>query len=342
MPSLNDYLKTRIEAGGPMPVAEFMALALTHPEFGYYMRRDPLGAEGDFTTSPEICQIFGEMVGLWLAKQWLNMGSPSPVTLAELGPGRGTLMKDMLRATQRLPKFHDALSVCLVEASPVLRQKQWQTLAGAHPRIEWLESIETLPAAPLLLAANEFFDALPITQYVEEEGKRVERRIRLNGDTLEFTAPDEAVVEERCIPAEAIIAQLARHLQQYGGACLIIDYGYTQASSRDTLQAVKAHQQHPVLSDPGEADLTAHVNFSALAQTAAANGASVTGPIEQGRWLLNMGATHRAVALAERATDEQRAALLSGLDRIASPEQMGALFKVLALTSPNLQKPEGF
>ncbi len=349
--SLSDIIRSRIETTGPITVAEYMQLALSHPEFGYYIRKDPLGEAGDFTTAPEISQIFGELVGAWLAQQWLHMKSPE-CALAELGPGRGTLMYDILRATRGVPGFHDAISVHLVETSPALKQKQWQALAGKHPRITWHKSIDTLPETPRLIVANEFFDALPIHQYVQQDGTWHERMVGLDGDgrfcfMLNKPSPfgrgqGEGDIYEHSPATLHIVEQLSRHIAAQGGVMLAVDYGYAEEKHADTLQAVKNHQYHNPLESPGSADITAHVDFAAIAKITRAQGAQAYGTVAQGEFLATLGAGARAAKLCERATPAQKADILTALERLTSPDAMGDLFKVLCITSPSHPKPEGF
>ncbi len=356
---LEDIIKQQIQASGPMSVADYMSLCLSHPEHGYYMKRDPFGVDGDFTTAPEISQIFGELIGLWLAAQWQKQGAPKAI-LCELGPGRGTLCVDMLRATKKITGFHDAISLHLLEISPVLKQKQWKNLAGKHAELHWHETLDELPPLPIFFVANEFFDALPIQQLIchpREGGDLVERLIGLDGDNLCFViaseqgergdpewiasaAPRNDEVIETCEPATAVIKQLADYIKQYGGGGLIIDYGYTGGSRGDTLQALKNHNYHELLETPGEADLTAHVDFDALLQ--AANDVAVFGAIPQGKFLLQIGASQRLMTLCQNANEQQRPHIMSGFERLISHEQMGELFKVLALLPAGSPKPEGF
>ncbi|MDE3060835.1 MAG: SAM-dependent methyltransferase [Pseudomonadota bacterium] len=328
-----------------MTVAQYMALALTHPEHGYYMHHDPLGARGDFITAPEISQIFGEVIGAWLGAQWLAMGRPR-TALVELGPGRGTLMADALRATRGVPGFHEAISVHLIEASPTLKQKQWNALAGKHPEISWHEDFSDIPEKALLLIANEFFDALPIRQYVHLQDGWHERMVTLdaNGNLAFSIAADAGRVVERCEYGKEWMAMIARRMMQYGGAGLVIDYGYNgpPKNSRETLQAMRHHNYVDVLSGPGTADLTAHVDFHALAQAAREEGAAAYGPGTQGDFLKKLGAEPRTEKLCEKATPDQKIAMISGLRRLTSVDQMGELFKVLCIAHPQHPKPEGF
>jgi SAM-dependent MidA family methyltransferase len=275
-------LRRRIAQAGPMPLSEYMALCLSHPEHGYYMGRDPLGAAGDFTTAPEISQMFGELIGLWLAQVWRDMGAPGRVVLAELGPGRGTLMADALRAAGRVPGFLAAAEPWLVETSPALRARQAEALEGRGA--QWAESPEALPSGPLLLVANEFFDALPIRQVVRSGGAWRERVVGLEGDRLVLglgpavpwqAEGAEGAVREVCAAGEAAARAIGARLAASGGAALIVDYGYLQAPPEggDTFQALRGHAYADPLAAPGEADLTAHVDFAALARAGREAGA---------------------------------------------------------------------
>ncbi len=281
MTALADVLIRRIAVTGPITLAEFMAEALSHPQHGYYSTRDPFGSAGDFTTAPEISQMFGELLGLWLAQSWLDQGAPARFTLAELGPGRGTLMADMLRATARVPGFLHAADVHLVETSPTLRAKQREMLAGHD--IAWLDRASDLPGTPLFLLANEFFDALPIRQFVRDAKGWRERQVGVNDGRLVFglstPAPIAALhhrlddtrpgdIVETCQAATAIASEIGQRIARYGGAALIADYGGWR-SLGDTFQALRHHRPEDPLSNPGQADLTAHVDFQALAIAAA-------------------------------------------------------------------------
>jgi NADH dehydrogenase [ubiquinone] 1 alpha subcomplex assembly factor 7 len=355
---LAEQLARRIRTLGPVTVAEFMAEALGHPAHGYYTTRDPLGAGGDFVTAPEISQIFGELIGLWCADAWVKMGRPSPVILAELGPGRGTLMADALRAARVLPDFLAAIRLHLVEASPALREKQRTALAGHAPR--WHATSAELPDGPLLLVANEFLDALPIRQFVRlREGWR-ERLVGLGADggfaflpapgptpSLALLpaalagAPEGSLVEV-CPAALALVENLARRLAAAPGAALFVDYGHARSGAGETLQAVRAHRRHEVLADPGAADLTAHVDFAALKEAAAAAGARVLGPVTQRDFLQELGIETRLATLLRRATPDQAPAVESGARRLIDAAEMGSLFKVMALAAPLLPPLAGF
>ena len=354
MDELAARLARRIAGQGPISVAEFMAEALTRPRQGYYMAGDPFGARGDFITAPEISQMFGELLGLWCAEAWQRLGAPDPVLLVELGPGRGTLMADALRAAKVLPAFEAATELHLVEISPALRARQAQSLAGRDPT--WHESLEAVPRGrPLLLLANEFFDALPIRQFERSPQGWHERLVGLAEDreSLAFglspplphaealipealkSAPAGSIAE--VAPAAPVLAgEIGRRLAEDGGAALILDYGYAAPDGRPTLQALRRHRHDDVLAAPGQVDLTAHVDFGALAEAARAAGAEAWGPMAQGGFLEALGIAARAERLQAGATAEQAEEIGSALRRLTDPEQMGALFKVLALGSPGL------
>ncbi|MEM7566278.1 MAG: SAM-dependent methyltransferase [Pseudomonadota bacterium] len=352
MRPLERLLHARIRDEGPITVADYMALCLGHPVHGYYTTRDPFGAAGDFTTAPEIGQVFGELLGLWAAQVWLDAGAPTPVRLIEIGPGRGTLMRDALRAMARVPGLRGALSVHLVETSPALTAIQRETLGG-EPGIAWHRDLAAVPDGPVLLLANELFDALPIRQFVFARGAWHERLVGSDGDRFGFglraeptplsSAPEDppegALWEEppaRISLAAEIGARVAK-----GGAALLIDYGHAEPGFGDTLQAVRGHAFAPVLEAPGEADLTSHVDFASLASAAAAAGARPHGPLEQGALLTMLGIDARTQALA-RANPDRADALLAARDRLVAPDQMGRLFKALALTAPGSSTPPGF
>jgi NADH dehydrogenase [ubiquinone] 1 alpha subcomplex assembly factor 7 len=353
---LERVLAAEIESRGPVPVARYMDLALNHPELGYYRRGEPIGAAGDFITGPEIGQAFGEILGLWLAQAWTGIGRPVPVRLVELGPGRGTLMADLLRVAARVPSFRAALHIHLVETSEPLRAKQRERLAGYE--IAWHDELPEVPAGPLLLVANEFFDALPVHQLMRSEDGWRERLVGLDdaahlafclsGEPPPFsrelrgTAPTGTITEispERAALARAIGARIATH----GGVALLIDYGaWAEGPTGDTLQAVRRHGARDPLSAPGEVDLSSQVDFRALAQAACAGGATVYGPVPQGTFLRAFGIELRTAMLLERAAPGQRRELRAALHRLTDPGAMGELFKVLVLGRPGDPHPPGF
>ncbi|MGA0596338.1 class I SAM-dependent methyltransferase [Enterovirga sp. CN4-39] len=353
MTPLEREIRSIIAAEGPITVERFMALALGHPRFGYYPTRDPLGAAGDFTTSPEISQMFGELLGLWAAETWSLMGRPPRVALVELGPGRGTLMADALRAARAMPGFPDALAIHLVETSPALRSAQERTLARSGHPVAWHDRFETVPEGPAIILANEFFDALPVRQFVRAERGWHERLVGLaQDDALAFgLAPDPDAriripgnageVIEINEPALAIVGQLAGRLSRDGGAALVIDYGHLRTAPGDTLQAVRSHQFADPLADPGEADLTAHVDFEALARICTQAGTRLHGPTTQGEFLRTLGIEARANQLKRRASPGQAAAIDAASRRLTDPTQMGTLFKVMAFSHPGLPSVPG-
>lgn len=334
----------RIARLGPMPLADYMAECLHDPEFGYYATRDPLGQGGDFTTAPEISQMFGELIGLWIAQVWMDQGQPQGI-LAELGPGRGTLMADALRATRGVPGFHDAMSLHLVEASPVLRAAQANTLHAHAPTFH--DSITDLPEMPIFLIANEFFDALPIRQFqMSDAGDWQERQIgAADGGLIWGLAPPApldvppsftpGMIVETCAPGEAIAEEIGRRIRAHGGAALIIDYGDAH-STGNTFQALANHAYTDPLEAPGDADLTAHVAFTPIAQAAGTNASLLT---PQGMFLERLGITARAQTLAQSLSGTALDAHVAAHRRLTHPDEMGNLFKVLALTSPDAPTP---
>jgi NADH dehydrogenase [ubiquinone] 1 alpha subcomplex assembly factor 7 len=320
---LERALHDRIAAEGPITVEAYMEACNSY----YYATRDPLGARGDFTTAPEISQMFGEMVGACLADGWKRAGAPTDAIYAELGPGRGTLASDALRIL-RSAGFHG--EVHLVETSPALRGLQQQTLPGA----QWHETIEDLPARPLLLVANEFLDALPIRQHVEG----MERRVRVAAGGLAFDRDGE--IAETSPARDHAVGSIATCLAAKGGIALFVDYGHERGASGDTLQAVRGHRFAPVLDKPGEQDLTAHVDFEAVVRSARGAGAAVTPLVPQGEWLVRLGIEARAQALA-RANPERADEIDGAVHRLTSPDEMGTLFKVLGIHSPDWPAPAG-
>lgn len=354
--SLDLILRERIAREGPVSIADYMEQALSHPEYGYYRKQRVFGAAGDFITSPEISQIFGELIAAWVIEGWQQLGE-GPLALVELGPGRGTLMHDLLRVSRGVAGFHDALTVHMVESSPELAHEQYQRLRMMHPRIEWLDHAGQLPEGkPLVVVANEFFDALPIRQYVKTADGICERRVGWDEETQQCvftlslpglqlaksgTVIADGTVIESCPAAKEAMRTLAQRIREQKGAALIVDYGYFGDAHHDTLQAVKAHQFHPVLKDPGTADITAHVDFSTLMKVAAAEGVSTHGLTTQGRFLAAMGVDIRLESLLRRATPEQKEPLISGVTRLISPQAMGDLFKVMAI-SYGIGEPSGF
>lgn len=344
-----------IRQSGPMNLGTFMALALGHPQHGYYMKRDPFGADGDFITAPEISQMFGELLGLWAGDLWMRMGSPA-FTLAEAGPGRGTLMADALRATRALDGFQEAAHIQLVETSPALQKAQARTLENlCIPH--WSEHPGQLPDdRPFILIANELLDALPIRQMQFTKGAWHERVVVADGDALALalapapagavaslpTNANEGDVFEAAPARNAFMALLCGHMARVGGGALLIDYGHIYSAFGDTLQAVRAHKYVPVLDDPGDADITSHVDFEAAATIAVNAGCTIYGPVTQGVFLQRLGIQERAERLKRNATAQQVAEIDAALNRLTAPDQMGEMFKVMAVTSQGFPAPAGF
>jgi SAM-dependent MidA family methyltransferase len=357
---LQSEIKKLITSSGPMPVWRYMELCLTHPEHGYYIARDPLGREGDFTTAPEVSQMFGELLGLWAASVWKAMGSPPLLRLIELGPGRGTMMADALRALRVLPPLFQALSLHLVEINPVLRAKQKSMLRGIS-NIAWHDSIDDVPDGPAIIFANEYFDVLPIHQAVRGETGWNERVVEIDDDgELAFgvalepiprfeillppllrAAPLGAVFEWR---PDAEIMKIASRVRDQDGAALIIDYGHLRSDAGDTLQAIVRHSFADPLRNPGHADVTAHVDFQALVRAAEDIGVAVHGPVPQGEFLTRLGIETRALTLMAKASHEVSEDISGALRRLIGGGRggMGELFKVLAISEPNLTALAGF
>ena len=354
MSALGDTIRAMIATDGPLSVERYMLLCLQHPTLGYYTTRRAIGRAGDFVTAPEVDQMFGELVGLWAAQAWLDMGAPAALRLVELGPGRGTLMADALRATRVVPGFHDAITIDLVETSPRLRDEQRARLEGVGPPLAWRHTFEDVPDGPAVVIANEFFDALPVRHYLRDIDGWHERVVGLDAaGALCFGAQRERVdipnagkpgqILEVGHAALRVMGGLAGRLERQGGALLVCDYGHVASGLGETLQALRAHAYADPLADPGEADLTTHVDFAALARGAAAAGAKAHGPIEQGLFLRRLGIVERAAALSRRATPAQATSLAAALDRLTAPHSsMATLFKAMAVTPADAPTPAGF
>ncbi len=352
---LAEKIKTLIRLNGPISVTDYFALCLADPEHGYYKTRDPFGRAGDFVTAPEISQLFGEMLGIFLVHAWQRHGSPEQVRLVEVGPGRGTMMADMLRVIARLaPELYTGMAVHLVETSPRLRTLQAENLNAHEGRIHWHDSFDEVPEGFTLIAANELFDAIPIRQFVRTPTGFRERMVGLGlSDDLAFlpgpagidpallpdapTPPEGAIFE--VAPARAAVMQaMAERLRRFGGTALIIDYGYTVSGYGDTLQAVLKHEYDPPLAHPGEADLTSHVDFESLAAVAAACGLHINGCVPQGDFLLGLGILERAGALGRGKDTLTQEGITAAVERLAGTGEgrMGELFKVLVVSSPDV------
>ena len=356
MNALAERIAALIAAQGPISVAQYMTLALHDSEAGYYATRDPFGRGGDFITAPEISQMFGEMLGLWCGQAWVDQGCPKNTKLVELGPGRGTLMADAVRVLKRVPGFLAEVELVLVEASPTLRNMQREKLRDSGAQIRWTTHFD-VQDSPLLLLANEFFDALPIRQYVKTARGWCERMVVLKDGALDFAlapqvtpaaaipasragAPDGGVYETA--PAATSLAEeIGRVIAHHGGAALLLDYGYTGVGFGETLQAIADHRFAPLLENPGTRDLSAHVDFTALAAAARHGGAQIFGPRPQGEFLGALGIGARARRLAE--TNPAEAGPVTGaVERLTAPSQMGTLFQAMALLPPSAPTPPGF
>ena len=351
-------LKTRIvqiiARQGPLSVAQFMTIALHDPKAGYYATRDPLGQ--DFTTAPEVSQTFGELLGIWCVQAWRDQGEPVPARLVELGPGRGTLMADALRAAKIVPDFLSAIEVVLVENSPVLAGVQGDALRDCGVPVRWASSISDLEYdRPTFIIANEFFDALPVEQYVFTETGWFERMISADENgVLSFVlapaprmpviaagrgTPSQGAVYEFSPSSCALVDDIAHGVASAGGACLIVDYGHAGAGFGDTLQAVGKNAFQSLLSEPGAVDISAHVDFGMIAGVARSAGAAVCGPVKQGDFLTALGIRERHEQLRASTTDSASSA---GIERLIDPRQMGSLFKALAILPKGAPAPAGF
>jgi SAM-dependent MidA family methyltransferase len=357
---LQSEIKTLIKSAGPMPVWRYMELCLTHPTHGYYVARDPLGREGDFTTAPEVSQMFGELLGLWAASVWKAIGAPPVLRLIELGPGRGTMMADAVRAMRVLPPLHQALDIHLVEINPVLREKQKSMLSGARS-VTWHKRLDDVPEGPSIIFANEYFDVLPIHQAVRRETGWHERVVENDGyGGLVFgTAPEPMPRFDvllpplvRSAPLGAVfewrpnteIMKVATRVRDQDGAALIVDYGHVRSDAGDTFQAIAGHSFTDPLKNPGQADVTAHVDFDALARAAEDMGARVHGPVQQGEFLQRLGIETRALTLMSKASHDVSEDIAGALKRLIGDgrDGMGSLFKVLAVCEPRLASLAGF
>lgn len=347
-------LRSLIEADGPLRLDHYMRLCLADPAHGYYTTRKPIGRAGDFITAPEVSQLFGELVGVWVIDMWQKLGAPDAFILAEAGPGRGTLMADMLRTVKKLaPDCAKAAAVRLIEISPSLRDAQQTALRPFGIPVGWHETVEDIGGHPFLLIANEFLDALPIRQYQFANERWAERTVGLSADNAlawglkpaNFQCPpeldpQEGAIFETCEAAQRTVAHLCALLRTFGGGALFIDYGHLESGFGDTFQAVKDHAYTDPLDTPGEADLTAHVDFDALCRIAKAAGLDArTGT--QGGFLLKMGLLERAGALGAMLHAPEREKIGNDVERLAAPEKMGNLFKVMAITTGGIA-PYGF
>jgi NADH dehydrogenase [ubiquinone] 1 alpha subcomplex assembly factor 7 len=356
--ALSEELRTRILERGPITVAEYIEAALFHPDFGYYLNKNPLGEIGDFVTAPEISQIFGELIGIWCVQVWEAMGIVEPIRLIELGPGRGTLMADALRAIRNTShRLFQEIHVDLVEVNPILKKHQREALAQTADKtcLRWHSQFSDVPSGPAIVLANEFFDVFPVEQFEWSPEGWHRRRVGFDDTSQTFTftrgeicdpeLPDYQMqfelgaIFEQCVEGEALAAEISSHLVTYGGTALIIDYGHSPSGTGETLQAVRDHQKCPVLLEPGTADITHHLDFDALARAALSEGGKAFGPIPQGLFLGRLGIDERARALASNADHQD--AVMEGVHRLIHPKRMGILFKAMAITGNN-KLPVGF
>ena len=367
MSDLLDRIKARIQSEGPMSVAEYMSICLLDPKHGYYPTRDPLGSDGDFITAPEISQMFGEVLGLWVIQCWKDMGSPGGFNLVEMGPGRGIMMSDMLRAINLAPDCMDNMSVYLIEASAALQAVQGNNLANSPAPVYWAESLEQVPAGPTVIIGNEYLDCLPIRQFIQTDrfaeisGWR-ERLVTLDPETneLSFAMSPEPVSEllaqsfpsehvnaindevlETCPAAQQTLDSIKNKFKSSPGRALFIDYGPEVTEFGDTLQALKRHQKVGVFSDPGNTDLTARVDFAALQEFAASIELSYCPAVPQSEFLSKLGIEMRAASLA-KAKPDSKAKIARQLERMTGEEQMGQLFKAICFQSDGMGVPLGF
>ena len=349
---LEAEVRRRIKMAGPMPVRQYMELCLSHPVHGYYTTRDPLGRGGDFITAPEISQVFGELLGLWAASAWHRMGQPENVRLVEIGPGRGTMMLDALRAAQ---------VVHLVEISPALQERQQQAMATLDVPVMWHQTLDEVPDGPAIVLANELFDALPVNQAIKQFNGWYERVVEIGPDgKLTFGIANDLIpLFDQLVPpnmrdasigaiyewrADNLPLSLSRRVVRQGGAALVVDYGHVESAPGDTLQAVGGHAFVNPLESPGAVDLTAHLDFQAFALAAESMGAGVTGPIAQAEFLRNLGIEKRAASLKAMASPEKAAEIDSAIQRLLGEgrTEMGSLFKAIGIAHPSLGILPGF
>lgn len=348
---LERRITRQIAATGPISVADYMAMCLFDREAGYYTTREPFGKDGDFITAPEVSQMFGELVGVWCVSAWQALGSPSEFVLCEIGPGRGTLMNDLIRAAGKIaPDFIAAAKIHMVEISERLTQIQQTTLGEHKNSIEWQKQFSDVASGPLILVANELFDAIPSRQYVKTNGRFVERMIALDAEQNLAFASGSGSIEQTLLPPandiapegsifeiaparSALMQEIAARIHRERGAALLFDYGHLQQGFGDTLQALSQHSSVDVLHIPGAADLTTHVDFYSLAQAARAEGCK-TSAMTQGEFLIAMGLLDRAGALGQGKSAAFQDQIRADVERLAGPDQMGTLFKVLCVTDP--------
>lgn len=356
MTKLKERIVAEIEAAGPITVSDYMARCLFDPEYGYYTTQNPFGTAGDFTTAPEISQLFGETVGVWLYASWQGSGTPHPATICEIGPGRGTMARDILRVLGQLCSLEDKPpAFTLVETSPRLREVQEKVLETVEPKPCWFESVSELDEAPLFIVGNELFDAIPIRQFIRKHETWHERVVTTSDERSLHFAVGANLLAEAAIPLEirsapegtvyeyapqriAMMEQICAHLSKFGGAALFIDYGSLEQASGDTLQAVRDHKYEGVFENPGGADLTSHVDFASLETVAKSHGLECHLSTQSG-FLLKMGILERAGAVGRGASLETQQAISGAVERLAGPDAMGDLFKVIAIYNSSVSEP---
>jgi NADH dehydrogenase [ubiquinone] 1 alpha subcomplex assembly factor 7 len=360
MNDLLEHIKKRILTEGPLSVADYMSEALANPKYGYYMNGDPFGKAGDFITAPEISQMFGELIGIWCAATWGQMGAPEKIKLIEVGPGRGTLMVDLLHALQIAPDFLATIEIHMIETSPDLEKHQKRNLRALDKNIKWHKNFTEVPAGPFILFANELLDALPIQQFERSSSGWIERKVAcdVNGNLM-WLLDGQIIAAQNFIPvtlkdcavgsifelstvAANLVTSIAQSILEYGGTALFIDYGYVKSATGDTLQAIKGHKFHDVLKDPGNVDLSAHVDFEYLGKQAKATGILSYDVISQRNFLRMLGIEHRANQLKRVASIRQQSDIITGLNRLIGADEMGSLFKAFVLAHPDQPVPEGF
>ncbi|WP_375611183.1 MULTISPECIES: class I SAM-dependent methyltransferase [unclassified Bartonella] len=359
MANLKEKIKEIIALNGPITVSQYMTLAITDPQFGYYHTQTPFGHAGDFITAPEISQLFGEMIGIWTLASWKAQGCPHPFILAEIGPGRGTLMDDILRTIQKLSQTaFNAAEIFLIEISKKLAKEQKKRLCSYQKQIHSIENFDQIPPKPLFLIANEFLDTLPINQYIKVNGEWKERRITVNqnGDFIFIAAPHrlpssclqtycskvpDGTIFEHAPLRHQFMKQISHHLVQVTGSALLIDYGACELAFGDTLQALSKHRFRDVFDAPGEHDLTSHVDFSFLKNIALKQGCFAE-IFEQGEFLFKMGLLERANQLGVGKSTPLQDKIRQDIERLSGPDQMGKLFKVLYFSDKNIPIPPQF
>ncbi|WP_019218939.1 class I SAM-dependent methyltransferase [Bartonella florencae] len=359
MAALKEKIKEIIASHGPITVSEYMTMALTDPQFGYYQTQTPFGRTGDFITAPEVSQLFGEMIGIWLLANWKAHGCPQPFILVEIGPGRGTLMDDILRTIQKLSTTaFNTSEIFLIEISEKLAREQKKTLAPYQKQIHTIKNFDQIPAKPLFFIANEFLDTLPINQYIKIGGEWKERRITINQDGDFIFIADSRKLPSSCLQSycsqmpdgtifehapsrHQFIQQLSNHLVQVTGSALLIDYGACDLAFGDTLQAISKHKFCDIFDAPGQHDLTSHVGFSFLKNIALEQGCFAE-TLEQGDFLLKMGLLERAKQLGSNQNATLQNKIHQDIERLAGPDQMGKLFKVLHMSNKNISVPPQF